>query len=104
VWADGHSDYGNVFRRFWDGYGHAGLGRRATVLITGDGRNNYRDAGLSGLRAIAERARRVYWLNPEPGSQWNTTDSIVATYAPHCDGVFEVRSLRQLADFVDAIV
>lgn len=104
VWADGHSDYGNVFHRFWEHYGHAGLAPRATIVITGDARNNYREAGVESLRLIAERARGVYWLNPEPRSQWNTTDSIVAAYAPHCDGVFEVRNLRQLADFVNTII
>ncbi len=51
---------------------------------------------------MKERARKVYWLNPEPRRQWNTTDSIMAAYAPHCDGVFEVRNLRQLAAFVHA--
>jgi uncharacterized protein len=104
VWADGHSDYGNVFRRFWDSYGHAGLDARTTVVITGDGRNNYRDPCVESLRAIKERVRRLYWLNPEPRPQWNTTDSIMATYAPYCDAVFEVRTLRQLAEFVDTIL
>ena len=63
--ADGHSDYGNVFRRFWHLYGYADLDPRATVIITGDARNNYRDPGVEALSSIAERARKVYWLNPE---------------------------------------
>src|SRR5713101_8549891 len=102
VWADGHSDYGNVFERFWARYGRPGLGPKTTVIITGDGRNNYRAPGVEALRAMKERARKIYWLNPEPRRQWGTTDSIMATYAPHCDGVFEVRNLRQLAAFVHA--
>jgi hypothetical protein len=100
VSGDGHSDYGNVFRRFWHIYGHADLDPRTTVIITGDARNNYRDAGLEALRAIQERARKVYWLNPEPRREWNTSDSIIETYAPNCHGVFEARTLRQLAEFV----
>jgi uncharacterized protein with von Willebrand factor type A (vWA) domain len=103
VWADGHSDYGHVFERFWNVYGLGALGPRTTVIITGDARNNYRDPGLAALRAIQECARKVYWLNPEPRPEWNTTDSIMAAYAPYCDGVFEARNLRQLADFVRAI-
>jgi len=103
VWADGHSDYGHVFERFWNVYGLGALGPRTTVIITGDARNNYRDPGLAALRAIQECARRVYWLNPEPRPEWNTTDSIIAAYAPYCAGVFEARNLRQLADFVRAI-
>jgi len=103
VWADGHSDYGHVFERFWNVYGLGALGPRTTVIITGDARNNYRDPGLAALRAIQKCARKVYWLNPEPRPEWNTTDSIMAAYAPYCDGVFEARNLRQLADFVRAI-
>jgi uncharacterized protein with von Willebrand factor type A (vWA) domain len=104
VSADGHSDYGQVFERFWSIYGQATLGPKTTVIVTGDGRNNYRAAGIEALRAIKQRARKAYWLNPEPRRLWDTTDSIIATYAPHCDGVFEVRNLRQLADFVHGIV
>src|SRR2546426_230668 len=100
VRADGHSDYGSVFGTFWDVYGRGALGPRTTVLVTGDARNNYRRPGLDALRAIKERARRVYWLNPERRREWKTTGSIVAAYAPYCDGVFEVRNLRQLGDFV----
>jgi uncharacterized protein len=98
--GDGHSDYGNVFRRFWHLYGHAALDPRSTVIITGDARNNYREAGVESLRAINERARKVYWLNPEPRSEWNTNDSIMDGYISSCHGVFEARNLRQLAEFV----
>jgi uncharacterized protein with von Willebrand factor type A (vWA) domain len=98
--GDGHSDYGNVFRRFWHLYGHASLDPRSTVIITGDARNNYREAGAEQLRAINERARKVYWLNPEQRSEWNTGDSIMDVYTPSCHGLFEARNLRQLGEFV----
>jgi len=103
VAADGHSDYGNVFHRFWHLYGHADLDPRSTVIVTGDARNNYREDGAESLRSIAQRARRVYWLNPEPRTDWNASDSIVAAYEPECTGLFEVRNLRQLTDFVVGI-
>jgi uncharacterized protein with von Willebrand factor type A (vWA) domain len=69
----------------------------------GDARNNYRDPGLEVLRRLGERARHLYWLNPEPRDEWDTTDSIMSAYTPHCDQVFEVRNLRQLAACVDEI-
>lgn len=100
VAGDGHSDYGNVFARFWHLYGHAELDPRSTVIITGDARNNYRPAGEHTLRSIHERARKVFWLNPEPRREWDTTDSIMSTYEPACHGVFEARNLRQLGEFV----
>jgi uncharacterized protein len=104
IGADGHSDYGAVLAAFWDRYGRTGLTDRSTVLINGDARNNYRPDGAEVLAAIARRARAVYWLNPEPRAEWNTTDSVLAAYAPHCDGVFEVRTLRQLIDAVESIL
>jgi uncharacterized protein len=70
------------------------------VIITGDARNNYRESAVESLRLVQERARKIWWLNPEPRREWNTADSIMDTYAIGCDGVFEARNLRQLADFV----
>jgi uncharacterized protein with von Willebrand factor type A (vWA) domain len=97
--ADGHSDYGAVFERFLDRYG-GDVGPRSTVLVMGDARGNYRDPGLPALRALRARARRLYWLNPEPRAEWNGFDSVMSLYAPTCDRVFEVRNLRQLTDCV----
>jgi uncharacterized protein len=104
VAADGHSDYGTVFGRFWTTYGRAAQGHKTTLIITGDARNNYRDPRMDAVRAIRRHVRRIYWLNPEPRPAWNTADSIIAAYAPYCDAVFEVRNLRQLAECVRLIV
>jgi hypothetical protein len=53
---------------------------------------------------MARRARAVYWFDPEPRAEWNSTDSVIGAYAPYCDRVFEVRTLRQLAAAVEAIL
>lgn len=94
---DGHSDYGTVFEGFWERYGRQALNGRSTVIIIGDARGNYRPARADVVARIAERARRVYWLNPEPSDQWDTTDSTQAEYAAHCSAVYEVRTLGQLS-------
>jgi uncharacterized protein len=99
---DGHSDYGKVFRRFADRYG-GDVDARSTLIVMGDARNNYREPGLAVFRGLAERSRRCYWLNPEPRDDWDTADSIMSAYAPACDRVFEVRTLRQLTACVDEI-
>jgi hypothetical protein len=104
VGFDGHSDYGAVFQQFCDQYLEDAVGRRTTVLVTGDGRTNYRDAGVAAFGRIAERARRVYWLDPEPEAEWETDDSAMAQYRPMCDGVFEVATIRALSDVIAAIV
>lgn len=101
---DGHSDYGAVLGAFWNRYGRSGLTDRSTVIITGDARNNYRPERAELLGEISSRARAVYWLNPEPEHQWDTTDSIMAAYRPSCAEVFEVRTLRQLETAVSAIL
>lgn len=99
---DGHSDYGNVFRRFAERYG-GDVDARTTLIVMGDARNNYREPGLEPFRDLAERSRRLYWLNPEPRAEWDTTDSIMSAYGAACDRVFEVRTLRQLTACVDEI-
>ena len=100
VWLDGHSDYGNSFARFVERYGNE-VTPRTTVIITGDARNNYRPPRGQLLEEISRKARAVYWLNPEPRSYWDTGDSVMGRYEPFCDGVYEVRTLRQLEQFVE---
>ena len=94
---DGHSDYGRVLESFWEDYGRHGLSPRSTVVVVGDARGNHRPSRSEVLAQIAARARRVYWLNPEPRAEWDTTDSVQALYAPHCSAVYEVRTLAQLS-------
>jgi len=103
VWVDGHSDYGHAFEVFWQRYGRD-VGPKTTVIILGDARNNYHASNNWVIKQIRERARHVYWLNPEPRAYWDTGDSIVGEYATHCDGAFECRNLRQLERFVDHLV
>ena len=102
--GDGHSDYGQAFETFCRRHLDDVVTPRTTVLVTGDARTNYRAAGLTPFRSLCQRARRVYWLNPEPEDQWNTDDSAMSAYSPTCAGVYEVRSLRQLADAIAAVV
>jgi len=104
VAGDGHSDYGRVFERFWTLHGERVVTPATTLIIAGDARTNYRAAGTDAFRRLADRARRTYWLNPEPRADWGSEDSSIAAFAPWCTAVFEVRTLRQLADAVVEIV
>jgi uncharacterized protein with von Willebrand factor type A (vWA) domain len=99
VWADGHSDYGHAFQAFWERWGNE-ITPRMSVVVLGDARNNYHAANAWVLDELRKKARRVYWLNPEPRSYWDTGDSVASLYGVHCDGVFECRNLRQLERFV----
>jgi len=102
VWVDGHSDYGHAFEVFWDKWGKE-INPKSTVLLLGDARNNYHASQSWVVKNIRQKARHVYWLNPEPKSYWNTGDSIVGDYGTHTDGVYECRNLRQLEAFVEKL-
>jgi uncharacterized protein with von Willebrand factor type A (vWA) domain len=100
IWVDGHSDYGHALETFWEKWGRE-VTTKTSVILLGDARNNYHAAQAWVLKEIEQRARHLYWLNPEPRSYWDTGDSIVSEYAAHCDGVFECRNLKQLERFVE---
>tara|TARA_Y100000746_G_scaffold35380_2_gene26527 strand:+ start:1331 stop:2809 length:1479 start_codon:yes stop_codon:yes gene_type:complete len=103
VWVDGHSDYGHAFDVFWEKFGRD-INPKTTVLILGDARNNYHASQAWIIQEMKKKARKVYWLNPEPRAYWDTGDSIVGEYSTHIDGCYEVRNLRQLEGFVEKLV
>jgi uncharacterized protein len=77
---------------------------RTTVIILGDGRNNYNDPRIDLANDLRRRSRRLLWFNPESPGQWGTGDSDMHNYAPASSGVFQVRNLAQLVDAIDRIM
>lgn len=102
VLADGRSDYGRALTTFVERYGHD-VTARSTVLVLGDARTNYRHPAARALEHLQRRARRVWWLNPEPRSAWDTGDSVASSYARYVEEMVEVRNVRQLAAFVERV-
>lgn len=102
VWREGHSDYGHVLADFLSRWGKD-LTPRTTLVVLGDARNNYHAVEAWAMAEVARRARRVFWLNPEPRAYWDTGDSVLAHYGAHCSGVYECRNLRQLRHFVEQL-
>jgi uncharacterized protein len=102
VWFDGHSDYGHSFTEFAARYPDA-VGPRTSLLVLGDGRNNYRATGVPALRSLVQRSRHAYWLNPEPRAYWGSGDSATAQYSEVVEMV-EVRNAVQLEDFVQRLL
>ncbi|MFE3270228.1 VWA domain-containing protein [Streptomyces sp. NPDC059215] len=94
----GSSDYGVAFGEFTERYAGA-VGSRSTVFVLGDARTNMADPNLPAVRLLREQARRVYWLNPEPRSQWGTGDSAAPEYAGLVE-MHECRNARQLGDLI----
>ena len=103
VWVDGHSDYGHAFE-VWHERHIREVTRKSSIILLGDARNNYHASQAWTLAEMRKRARRLFWLDPEPRGYWDTGDSIISEYAPYCDGVYEVRNLRQLHKFVEDVV
>ena len=98
----GSSDYGVALGEFAERYGDA-VGPRTTVFVLGDARTNMSDPNLPAVRHIAQRARRVYWLNPEQRSQWGTGDSAAPDYAELVE-MHECRNAKQLSALVGRLL
>jgi uncharacterized protein with von Willebrand factor type A (vWA) domain len=79
------------------------LNGQTTLLLLGDGRNNYNDPRLDIFSTMSRRAARTIWLNPEPAYLWHG-DSDMPKYAPHCNNVLKVSNLRELAEAVDSLL
>jgi uncharacterized protein with von Willebrand factor type A (vWA) domain len=94
----GYTDYGRVWREFRDQVEDE-LHPRATVIVLGDARTNGRDPAAPIFGAIAAKAGRTFWLNPEPRLYWNYGDSVIAAYEQYCQA-YECWTTRQLEDFV----
>jgi hypothetical protein len=71
------------------------------MLILGDARNNNLHPRTDAFESIADRARKVIWLNPEPRAFWGLGDSIMDIYAPYCTKVTECGTLKQLSIVVE---
>jgi uncharacterized protein with von Willebrand factor type A (vWA) domain len=98
-----HSDFGRAFKSFHRDHLSA-VNKRTTVIVLGDGRNNYNLPHEWVLKDVQERAKQVIWLNPENRMTWGFGDSEMDRYAPYCTMVQECRNLKQLYDVIDRLV
>jgi hypothetical protein len=99
----GSSDYGNSFADFerqWMG----SVTQQTTVIVLGDARSNNLDPRADILRRIAERSKRLVWLNPEGRMAWGWGDSEMPRYATFCTVVRQCATARQLERAVSDIV
>jgi uncharacterized protein len=99
---DGHSDYGNAFASFMDNWPNV-LSPRSSLLVLGDGRNNYRNPETDLLAHMVNASRHAHWLNPEPKHLWGSGDSAVPRYQDVIT-MHECRSAKQLAGVIDQLL
>lgn len=99
----GSSDYGSSFADFekqWMG----AVTQQTTVIVLGDARSNNLDPRADILRRMAERSKRLVWLNPEGRTAWGLGDSEMSRYATFCTVVRQCATAQQLERAVSDIV
>jgi uncharacterized protein with von Willebrand factor type A (vWA) domain len=99
----GSSDYGNSFADFekqWMG----SVTQQTTVIVLGDARSNNLDPRADILRRIAQRSKRLVWLNPEGRMAWGWGDSEMPRYSTFCSVVRQCATAQQLERAVSDIV
>ena len=97
-----HSNFGRAFELFYKDYFSA-ITDKTTVLIIGDGRNNYNRPNEWVLREIQHKAKQLIWLNPENRMTWGVGDSEMPRYARYCKISEECRNIGQLYNLIEAI-
>lgn len=100
--TSGFSDYGAVFQELAENK-LKDVSARATLIILGDGKNNYRPAQSEYLAQISERVRHVIWLNPLDLEEWNERDNMMKEYRNYCSKVYRCQSANDLQRIVEDI-
>ncbi|PKN91421.1 MAG: hypothetical protein CVU44_19990 [Chloroflexi bacterium HGW-Chloroflexi-6] len=98
-----NTNLGYSLKNYTDDYFDT-LNAQTTLLVVGDGRNNYNNPRLDLFQKMTRRAARTVWLTPEPPSLWGTGDSDMPAYAPLCANILQVRTLADLASAVDKLL
>lgn len=102
-WGKGTTDYGQALFDFRQQVGRD-LDQRSIVIVLGDARGNYYEPRVPVMRAVAQRARAVYWLNPETPDRWGDGDSLMRHYAPWCLRVDTCSRLQDLERFAERLL
>ena len=94
------TDYGQSLDDLWSR--HAALiDHRTTVLILGDGRSNNANPRLDLMKELADKAKRVVWLCPEPEASWGSGDSCMLQYRPFCTHVSHIATAADIERAID---
>lgn len=103
TWGKGNTDYARAFLDFRELCG-GDLDRRSTLIVLGDGRNNYYDPRADLFEELTRRCRQTFWLNPESRDQWREGDSEMRRYAPRCTSVTTCNRISDIERFADRLL
>lgn len=102
-YGSGSTDYGQMLVDFKE-HCMNDVNNKTTIIILGDGRNNYGDPKAEILREMYDKCKRIIWLNPEPKISWNVGDAEMKKYAPCCHQVEVCNSLMHLERVVSNLL
>jgi len=98
-----NSNYGRALASFArDELGS--LSRRTTLMVIGDGRNNYNPSNAWALKDLKRKVKRLIWISPEDRRSWGFGDSEMHTYSKLCTQTVVVQSLGDLERLADQLV
>jgi len=80
------------------------VNNKTTIIILGDGRNNYGEPRAEILREMYDKCQRLIWLDPEPKMSWTVGDAEMKKYAPCCHQVNVCNSLLHLERVVSNLL
>jgi len=98
-----NSNYGRALSSFTKNQLGA-ITRRTTVMIIGDGRNNYNAANAWALKDLKQKCKRLLWVCPEERANWGFGDSEMLTYAKQCHHAVVVNSVADLSRIAEQLV
>jgi uncharacterized protein with von Willebrand factor type A (vWA) domain len=101
--GSGGTDYGQALVDLRDHHWEE-IDRRTTVLVLGDGRSNDTDPRLDLFAEVADRAKRVVWLCPEPPGRWGSGDSEILRYRPYCTRLLYCATALDLEQALDEVL
>ena len=102
-YGNGSTDYGQMLLDFKT-HCIRDVDKKTSIIILGDGRNNYGNPEAEVLQQVYEKAKRVVWLNPEAKPSWNTGDSEMKKYAAYCHQTEVCNSLIHLERVVSNLM
>jgi uncharacterized protein with von Willebrand factor type A (vWA) domain len=98
-----NSNYGRALANFArDELGS--LGRRTTLMVIGDGRNNYNPSNVWALKDLKRKVKRLIWITPEDRRSWGFGDSEMHAYSKAVHHTVVVQSLADLERLADQLV
>ena len=101
--ADVNSDFGKAAEQFRNEH-LSTINHRTTVVILGDGRNNGKYPNAEALEEIAQHAKQLIWITPEPKWGWSLGSCDMPLYEKICGRVEVVRTVDQLAGVAEELV